>query len=63
MLQQVRVEVINCVQGCMHQYVAAGNIVRKLLILESEHGPLSGYEPAVTEIVEYLDSVSLSTAL
>ncbi|KAL5489148.1 hypothetical protein EMCRGX_G018206 [Ephydatia muelleri] len=34
------------------------NIVRKLLILESEHGPLSGYEPAVTEIVEYLDSES-----
>eukprot|EP00731_Ephydatia_muelleri_P019786 Em0012g611a len=34
------------------------NIVRKLLILESEHGPLSGYESAVTEIVEYLDSES-----
>ena len=48
-------------QGCRHQFVAAGNIVRKLLILESEHGPLSGYESAVTEIVEYLDSVSLSS--
>ena len=43
--------------------VAAGNIVRKLLILESEHGPLSGYEPAVTKIVEYLDSVSLTRLL
>ena len=43
--------------------MAAGNIVRKLLILESEHGPLSGYEPAVTKIVEYLDSVSLTRLL
>ena len=48
-------------QGCMHKYVAAGNIVRKLLILESERGPLSGFQPAVSEVVEYLNSVSLPT--
>ena len=32
------------------------NAVRKLLILESEHGPLSGYQPAVSEIADYLNS-------
>eukprot|EP00731_Ephydatia_muelleri_P031258 Em0022g772a len=30
--------------------------LKKLLILESEHGPLSGYQPAVSEIVDYLNS-------
>ena len=45
--------------GCRHQYVAAGSMVRKLLILESERGPLSGFQPAVSEVVEYLNSVSL----
>ena len=45
--------------GCRHQYVAAGSMMRKLLILESERGPLSGYQPAVSEVVEYLNSVSL----
>eukprot|EP00731_Ephydatia_muelleri_P019826 Em0012g651a len=32
------------------------SMMRKLLILESERGPLSGYQPAVSEVVEYLNS-------
>ena len=38
----------------------AGNNVKKLLILESKRGPLSGYEPALSEVVDYLDSVSIA---
>ena len=40
---------------------AAGSMVRKLLILESERGALSGFQPAVSEVVDYLNSVSLPT--
>ncbi|KAL5489161.1 hypothetical protein EMCRGX_G018221 [Ephydatia muelleri] len=32
------------------------SMVRKLLILESERGALSGFQPAVSEVVDYLNS-------
>ena len=41
----------------MYGTLYAGSALKKLLTLESEHGPLSGYQPAVSEIVDYLNSV------
>ena len=41
----------------MH-YFHAGNMVKKLLMLESVHGPLPGYQPAVFDVMDYLRSVS-----
>ena len=32
--------------------------MKKLLVLESEHGPLPGYQPAVSEVVDYLNAVN-----
>ena len=39
-----------------------GNMIKKLLILESVRGPLPGYIPAVKEVAEYLNAVSTSNA-
>ncbi|KAL5489314.1 hypothetical protein EMCRGX_G018392 [Ephydatia muelleri] len=35
------------------------SIVKKLLVLESERGPLSGYEPAISEVADYLNTILL----
>ncbi|KAL5517874.1 hypothetical protein EMCRGX_G003505 [Ephydatia muelleri] len=37
------------------------NMVKKLLMLESVHGPLPGYQPAVFDVMDYLRSLSIST--
>ena len=36
--------------------------MKKLLVLESEHGPLPGYQPAVSEVMDYLSVVSVHLA-
>ena len=36
--------------------------MKKLLVLESEHGPLPGYQPAVSEVVDYLNAVNYAPA-
>ena len=34
-----------------------GDMLRKLLILESKYGPLPGYQPALAEVEDYLNEV------
>ena len=42
----------------VHHFTATVSIVKKLLVLESERGPLSGFEPAISEVVDSLNTVS-----
>ena len=41
----------------LYNYI--GNMIKKLLTLESVHGPLPGYRPAVLDVMDYLKSVSI----
>jgi len=40
-----------------HAFVCAASKLQHLLVLESEHGPLPGTTPALTDVLNYLENV------
>ncbi len=46
-----------CVMCCVLYFIPIADLLHRLVSLEAEHQPLPGYEPAVNDVIAYLNKV------
>ena len=62
LLLLVSVTLIHCIHNHERSIPTPGKKIEEVLILEAQYGPISGYEPVITNVLNYLSEVNTCTA-